>query len=96
MIKFFRDVLNGPLYIIVVLLSIILIMAIIGFMLERKQREKYIKSKMAFVDREDVPSAQENAPAQEPAPTEPVTLVTNEVKEEIPVITDEGVKETNE
>ena len=44
MIKFFRDVLNGPLYIIVVLLSIILIMAIIGFMLERKQREKYIKS----------------------------------------------------
>ena len=40
MVNFFRDVLNGPLYIVVVILSIIFIMAIIGFIMERKQKEK--------------------------------------------------------
>ena len=52
MIKFFRDVLSGPLYYIIAILAIILIMAIIGFIMERKQREKADKGKIAFVSRE--------------------------------------------
>lgn len=51
MVNFFRDVLNGPLYIVVVILSIIFIMAIIGFIMERKQKEKEASSKVAFVSR---------------------------------------------
>ena len=85
MVKFFRDVLNGPLYIIVVILSIIFIMAIIGFIMERKQKEKESKEKVAFVSR--------NAkPTEEPVPTvnptiEPVNVVMQQenVSEEIPV-----------
>lgn len=49
MIEFFRDVLNGPLYIVVVILSIIFIMAIIGFIMERKQLEKEKKASIAIV-----------------------------------------------
>lgn len=51
MVKLFRDVLNGPLYIVVVILSIIFIMAIIGFIMERKQKQKEASSKVAFVSR---------------------------------------------
>lgn len=49
MIEFFRDVLNGPLYIVIVILSIIFIMAIIGFIIERKQLEKEKKASIAIV-----------------------------------------------
>ena len=52
MIEFFRDVLSGPLYYIVAVLAIIFIMAIIGFIMERKQKEKAMKGKVAFVSRE--------------------------------------------
>ncbi len=55
MVEFFRDVLNGPLYIIVVILSIIFIMAIIGFIMERKQKEKETQDKVAFISRNQQP-----------------------------------------
>ena len=48
--KFYRDVLDGPLYIIVVIVSIILIMAIIGFIMERKRFAKDAANKVAHVD----------------------------------------------
>lgn len=49
MIEFFRDVLDGPVYIVTTILSIIFIMAIIGFLMERKKLEKEQKSKIAVV-----------------------------------------------
>lgn len=52
MIKFFRDVLSGPLYYIIAIVAIIFIMAIIGFIMERKQKEKEEQGKVAFVSRE--------------------------------------------
>jgi len=52
MIEFFRDVLDGPLYYIIAILAVIFIMAIIGFIMERKQQEKNQKGKIAFVARE--------------------------------------------
>lgn len=54
MIEFFRDVLDGPLYIVATILSIIFIMAIIGFIMERKKLEKEAKSKIAVVSTEEV------------------------------------------
>ena len=48
--KFYRDVLDGPLYIVVVLISIVLIMAIIGFILERKKLAKEKQDKIVHVD----------------------------------------------
>lgn len=55
MIEFFRDVLDGPLYIAITVLSIIFIMAIIGFLMERKKLEKEAKSKIAVISNtEDV------------------------------------------
>jgi len=50
MIEFFRDVLSGPLYIFTAILSIILIMAIIGFIMERKKLEKEEIERIAIVD----------------------------------------------
>lgn len=55
MIEFFRDVLSGPLYIITSVLSIILIMAIIGFLMERKKLEKEHNEEMAFVSNNQQP-----------------------------------------
>ena len=52
MVEFFRDILDGPLYYVVVLIAIVLIMAIIGFIMERRQKEKQEKGKVAFVSRE--------------------------------------------
>lgn len=49
MIHFFRDILDGPLYIGITILSIIFIMAIIGFLMERKRFEKEEKQKIAVV-----------------------------------------------
>lgn len=56
MIEFFRDVLDGPLYIIILILSVIFIMAIIGFLMERKKLEKIEKDKLAVVSNENVVS----------------------------------------
>ena len=50
--KFYRDILSGPLY----LLSLIFIMAIIGFIIERKNQEKEEKGRVAYVNNSsDVP-----------------------------------------
>ena len=49
MIEFFRDILDGPLYIIITIISIIFIMAIIGFLMERRKLEKEAKQKIAVV-----------------------------------------------
>lgn len=49
MIQFYRDILDGPLYIGITMLSIIFIMAIIGFLMERKKFEKEEKNKIAIV-----------------------------------------------
>ena len=49
MVKFFRDFLSGPLYVVVVLLSIVLIMAIIGFLMEKKQKQLESQSKVIRV-----------------------------------------------
>ena len=49
MVKFFRDVLSGPLYFIVAIVAIILIMAIIGFIMEKKQKEEEEESKIVRV-----------------------------------------------
>lgn len=51
MIKFFRDVLNGPLYIVIVIISLILIMAIIGRLMEKKQKKEEAEGKIAHVGR---------------------------------------------
>ncbi len=49
MVKFFRDVLSGPLYFIVAIIAIILIMAIIGFIMEKKQQEEEEENKIVRV-----------------------------------------------
>lgn len=48
--EFFRDVLDGPVYIALVIVCLILIMAIIGFIMERKKLEKEANSKIIHVD----------------------------------------------
>lgn len=50
MIHFFRDVLDGPLYLVLVVVCIILIMAIIGFIMEQKRLEKEEKEKIVVVN----------------------------------------------
>ncbi len=69
--KFFRDVLDGPLYIIVAIVAIILIMAIIGFILEKKKIAKEQEDKIATVDL--------------PKSTGPVSVTNNKKPETIPV-----------
>jgi len=53
--KFYRDVLDGPLYFIVLVVSVILIMAIIGFIMERKKFATDAKNKVAHVDKDVTP-----------------------------------------
>lgn len=54
MIHFFRDILDGPVYIITTILAIIFIMAIIGYIMEKKKIAKELKEKTAVVDAEQV------------------------------------------
>ena len=54
MIWFFRDFLDGPLYLVVAFLCLIFIMAILGFMMERKQLEKEEKNKMVVLNNQNV------------------------------------------
>lgn len=49
MIWFYRDFLNGFVYIVVGILSLIFIMAIIGFILERKNNEEEEKNRIAVL-----------------------------------------------
>lgn len=48
--EFFRDTLDGTLYYVIVILSIVNIFAIIGFILERKKLESDEKSRLAYVN----------------------------------------------
>ena len=47
---FFRDILNGPLYIVTTIISVILIMAIIGYLMEKKKIDRDLKSKVAVIE----------------------------------------------
>lgn len=49
MIHFFRDILDGPLYIALVVVCIVLIMSIIGFIMDRKKLEKEENEKRVVV-----------------------------------------------
>ena len=49
MIKFFRDFLSGPLYVVIV--ALVLIMAIIGRLMEKKQKKEEAEGKIAHVGR---------------------------------------------
>ena len=62
MIKFFRDTLDGPLYVVITILSIIFIMAIIGFLMERKKLEKEEKKKIAVVNIQNINKEQNVTP----------------------------------
>lgn len=69
MIKFFRDVLDGPVYLIFVVICILLIMAIIGFIMERKKLEKEENDKRIVIG---------GATPMEPVRTKEVVLNTKE------------------
>ncbi len=71
MIKFFRDTLDGPLYYILAVICIFFIMAIIGFLMERKKLEKERKEKTAVIDQQ-IPIT----------PIEPVTVTESPTIEE--------------
>ncbi len=57
MIWFFRDFLSGPLYLLTSVISIIFIMAIIGFIMERKQLEQEKNNREAILKEEGVPAS---------------------------------------
>lgn len=67
MIWFFRDFLDGPVYIIVAVLSLIFIMAIIGFIAERLQLEKEEKNRVAVLGN-DVSTVPPVSPVAEESP----------------------------
>lgn len=50
MIEFFRDFLDGPIYFVVAVISIVLIMAIIGYLMEKKKLEQEEKNKRVTID----------------------------------------------
>ena len=49
MIEFFRDFLDGPIYFVVAGISIILIMAIIGYLMEKSKLEQEEKNKRVTI-----------------------------------------------
>lgn len=51
MIEFFRDKLDGPLYVIVALISLFLIVAIIGFIMERIKLQKEENEKVVHIEK---------------------------------------------
>jgi len=76
MIEFFRDILSGPIYIIVAIIAIILIMEIIGFIIERKQLEKEQKEKIAVINTQNIVPPINPVTVQEESKTE--LIITNE------------------
>ena len=50
-IEFIRDFFDGPVYIVVAIISVILIMAIIGYLMEKKQKADEAAGKIAHVGR---------------------------------------------
>ena len=86
MIKFFRNTLSGPLYIVVALLSLIFIMAIIGFIMERKKQEKEEKGRIAYVNN-SVPEPLESVEVkaeETPIPVVEQSNLDNNVDETVP------------
>ncbi len=84
MIEFFRDVLDGPIYIVTTILSVIFIMAIIGFLMERKKLEKEAKEKMAVVS---------NSP--EVTPISPISVTKEHVALESEQVSNHVTEETD-
>lgn len=86
MIDFFRDTLDGPIYIVVAILSLIFIMAIIGFMMERSKLAKEEKSRVVYVNNKiDTPNVDTEQPVAQPVSDVPILEQTNNnVNEEIP------------
>lgn len=75
-VKFFRDTLNGPLYIVVVVICVILIFACIGYLAEKSINAKKEKEKYANVKSDDVVNVK---------PLEEVNNVTPSVSEGVSV-----------
>ena len=96
MVEFFRDRLDGVLYVIVALFALFLIMAIIGFIMERLKLEKEANEKVAHVGRGTVTPIQ---PVSIEISNEQVleannTTVQNiEVNENLPAVSEEPVEE---
>lgn len=104
MIHFFRDILNGPLYIVTTIISIIFIMAIIGYIMEKRKLEKKAKSQVTQINTENVvpipevkiketvtqPVNKEPQPVINLEPAKPVQMTT--VQESQPVINLEPAK----
>lgn len=65
-ITFFRDVLNGPAYIVVAIISGILICSCIGYLAEKKINEKKERSKYVQIDNSHVNPAPQVTQAQIP------------------------------
>lgn len=56
-ITFFRDILDGPLYIIVTVICSILICACIGYLAEKRQKKRQAKEQYVEVSNVSIPSA---------------------------------------
>ena len=93
MVEFFRDVLDGPLYIIITVLSIIFIMAIIGFIMERKKLEKEAQAKTVVVSTQEVVTPINPVTIQTEQNT-PVTQVNSQIP--IPNMIQEDMNTSNE
>lgn len=53
-VSFFQNTLDGPLYYVVAVISFIFIIAIIGFLMEDKQKSKELKEKVAVIPTENI------------------------------------------
>ncbi len=93
MIEFFRDVLDGPLYIVTTIISIIFIMAIIGFLMERKKLEKEKKQRIAVVANDSKITPIPPVEIENPAIQKEVTIEES-TPQVSPVISSSNMEET--
>lgn len=100
MVEFFRDVLDGPLYIVTAVICVIFIMAIIGFLMERKKLEKEAKNRVAVINNNPVNTSSANTPVvnnqnvQQPEVT-PINPVTVQEVVEVPNVQTEPTSTPN-
>lgn len=80
MVWFFRDFLDGFLYIVVAFFSLVFIMAIIGFLMERKQLEKDEKNRMIVLNNENMQNF--NLSEEEP-PKQQSAVVNSQVEQQV-------------
>ncbi len=106
MIHFFRDILSGPLYIIISILALFFIMAIIGFLMERKKLEEEKNAHVAVISNKIpeqkkeqpvtpiAPVSMENLPKEQPQPLSdiPATNKSLEVKDPVIIFEDPDQK----